>query len=185
MTWRRTGQPVRVRRRRFRESVGGIGMTFLALSVAVLLVGCSPEPAREASPEPQAEPTAHTEEDSGNDVTTKGLLGVRVRPLSEEDQIGRQVQLDAGVLVAALESGSAAAMAGVAVGDIITAVNGTPATTLEQLSAAMADAKAGETCTVEIQRFHEAPRHMYETMSFEIILGEHPDELRDVLKSNI
>jgi putative serine protease PepD len=57
-----------------------------------------------------------------------------------------------GVKVASVENGSGADSAGLKVGDVITAVDGTAVTTPQQLRAIIAQAKPGDTITLEIRR---------------------------------
>lgn len=66
---------------------------------------------------------------------------------------------DAGVLVAAVETDSAASKAGIQVGDIITAVDGERIDSTWELSRAIRRKKVGETVKVEVYR-DRASKHL-------------------------
>lgn len=76
----------------------------------------------------------------------QGRLGVAVRPLSAEEQ--KQLASDNGLLV--LESGGAAARAGIRQGDLILALNGKPIENVDQLKELVRD--AGKHVALLIQR---------------------------------
>jgi serine protease Do len=82
----------------------------------------------------------------------KGLLGLDVRPITPE--IARQLNLRSteGVVVAAVEDGSAAAEAGVQRGDVIREVNRQKVKTLTDFERAAKDVKEGDRVTVLLQR---------------------------------
>lgn len=72
-----------------------------------------------------------------------GISGATVTTMSDQP---------VGVLVRSLAPGSAAAAAGINVGDVVTAVNGKPTPTLDALSTILADLQPGDTASVEVLR---------------------------------
>ncbi len=61
-------------------------------------------------------------------------------------------QTETGIYIGSVTPGGPASKAGVKVGDVITAVNGTPTQTYDALSAALASKKPGQTVTLSITR---------------------------------
>jgi serine protease Do len=72
-------------------------------------------------------------ESRGADNTADGKLGLTLRPMQEAEK--RQASVAAGLLVE--DVSGAAARAGVEPGDVLLAVNGTPARSVEQVRAAV------------------------------------------------
>jgi serine protease Do len=76
----------------------------------------------------------------------QGKLGLALRPLQPQEK--REARVDAGLLVE--DSGGPAALAGVQPGDVVLAINGTPAKTVEQVREVVA--KADKSVALLIQR---------------------------------
>jgi len=76
----------------------------------------------------------------------KGKLGLSLRPLQPEEQ--REASVDGGLLIA--DVGGPAAMAGVQAGDVLLAINGTQAKSVEQVREVVA--KADKSVALLIQR---------------------------------
>ena len=83
---------------------------------------------------------------SGTDAAPQGKLGLALRPLQPGEK--REAGVADGLLVQ--DAGGAAAEAGVEAGDLLLAINGTPATSVEQVRAMVA--KSGKTVALLIQR---------------------------------
>ncbi len=94
-----------------------------------------------------------TAESPSGDEQPSGKLGVTVRALSQElrDQYGIDANTK-GVVVTAVESGSAAARAGVRTGDVIQKVDGKAVATPEAYRTATKSLKAGESTVLVIRR---------------------------------
>ncbi|VTU35553.1 putative periplasmic serine endoprotease DegP-like precursor [Variovorax sp. PBS-H4] len=75
-----------------------------------------------------------------------GKLGLALRPLQPQEK--REARVDAGLLIE--DAGGPAAMAGVQPGDVLLAINGTPAKTVEQVREVAA--KADKSVALLIQR---------------------------------
>ncbi|MGQ0658219.1 MAG: DegQ family serine endoprotease [Chromatiales bacterium] len=82
----------------------------------------------------------------------RGRLGASIQSLTQE--LAQSFGLDRakGALVGAVEDGSPAARAGVAVGDVILSVNGKPINDSVELSRFIADMKPGDTATLHVIR---------------------------------
>lgn len=85
---------------------------------------------------------AKNEQGSAN----QGKLGLALRPLQPQEQ--REAQVDGGLLIA--DVGGPAAMAGVQTGDVLLAINGTPAKSIDQVREVVA--KADKSVALLIQR---------------------------------
>jgi S1-C subfamily serine protease len=72
-----------------------------------------------------------------------------------------------GVLVAQVQSGGAAAKAGIAAGDVITAINGTPTTDPSTLADILAGLKPGQTVKVAVTRASGAKQ------TIQVVLGQY------------
>lgn len=83
---------------------------------------------------------------SADKAVGKGQLGLSLRPLQPEER--REAGVSGGLLVE--EARGPAAVAGVAPGDVLLSINGTPAQSIEQVRAAMA--KAGKSVALLIER---------------------------------
>ena len=80
----------------------------------------------------------------------------------------RLIDSDAGVTVMAVVAGSAAETAGIAVDDVITAINGVAVESAQAVSEALAGLAAGDSVTVDVQRGEEA-------LTLEAVLGSDAD----------
>ena len=81
-----------------------------------------------------------------------GYIGVRPIPMTPELRKHFGAPEDAGVFVGSVEKGSPAEKAGMAVGDILTSVDGNAIESPRQLSHAVRHRKEGETVQVEVLR---------------------------------
>lgn len=86
--------------------------------------------------------TVAKNDDAGN----QGKLGLALRPLQPEEQ--REASVDGGLLI--VNVGGPAALAGVQTGDVLLAINGTPAKNIDQVRAVVA--KADKSVALLIQR---------------------------------
>jgi serine protease Do len=88
------------------------------------------------------------------EVPRRPRLGIAVAPSHVARRLRRSVGLPdrEGILVRAVEDGSAAAAAGVAQGDLIVAVAGTPVSTVDELATALEGAGAGSAVEVAVVR---------------------------------
>ena len=82
----------------------------------------------------------------------RGFLGVDLLELTPELRRHFRADDDAGVLVAHVESGSPAANAGVAVGDVLVSIDGRPVKSSWSLREIIAPRKAGDEVTLEVVR---------------------------------
>ncbi|MDM0013478.1 Do family serine endopeptidase [Variovorax sp. J22P168] len=98
--------------------------------------------AKLADAEEKSKTVAKNEESGAN----QGKLGLALRPLQPQEQ--REAAVDGGLLIA--DVGGPAAIAGVQTGDVLLAINGTPAKSVEQVREAVA--KADKTVALLIQR---------------------------------
>ena len=81
-----------------------------------------------------------------------GFLGVRLVGITEDLRAHYGAPKDAGVLVGGVEADSAAARAGIEVGDVITSVDGNRVESTSDVSRAVRRKKGGETVEVEVVR---------------------------------
>ncbi len=81
-----------------------------------------------------------------------GFLGVQLTDLTTELRVHFGVPEDAGVLVSKVVEDSAAARAGIEVGDIISLVDGKSVTSARSLSGVIGGHEEGEAVTLEIWR---------------------------------
>ncbi len=86
------------------------------------------------------------------DTASQGRLGVMVMTLTPELRTHYGASADRGVLIGRVEPGSAAATAGIAVGDVLVDVRGTPVDDAADVVAALAASKAGDPVTVTVLR---------------------------------
>jgi membrane-associated protease RseP (regulator of RpoE activity) len=82
----------------------------------------------------------------------RGYLGVEVMPLTKELRAHFGAPEDAGVLVARVKEDSPAAVAGIQVGDVLTAVDGKPIAGPPSLALAVREKKAGDSVNVDFLR---------------------------------
>lgn len=90
-----------------------------------------------------------------NGVIRRGWVGLDpagLRTMNAQAAQEYQLGTDRGVLVVAMARGSAAALAGVRPGDIVTSFNGTKVTEADELERLVADATIGSDATIEIVR---------------------------------
>ncbi|VTU21615.1 putative periplasmic serine endoprotease DegP-like precursor [Variovorax sp. SRS16] len=87
--------------------------------------------------------TVASNDDSGG---PGGKLGLALRPLQPQEK--REAQVDGGLLIE--DAGGPAALAGVQAGDVLLAINGTPAKSVEQIREVVA--KADKSVALLIQR---------------------------------
>ncbi len=85
-----------------------------------------------------------------------GFLGVRLVEMTPELREHFGVSRDAGVLVGGVEKDSPAEKAGVKVGDIVTAADGTRVASARDLSRAVRHKKAGDTMKIDLSRDRSA-----------------------------
>jgi predicted metalloprotease with PDZ domain len=85
-------------------------------------------------------------------ATSRGRLGVTVLGLTPELRRYFGVPDHEGLLVAHVEPGTPAFLAGIAVGDVITAVRGHAVADGSDVIAALANTKKGQTATVDVVR---------------------------------
>lgn len=83
-------------------------------------------------------------------VTGKPQLGISCQDVSES--ISQMYNIPIGAYVTAVNDGSSAANAGIQVGDVITAVNGTEITTTEELNTEKNKHSSGDTITLTLNR---------------------------------
>ena len=98
-------------------------------------------------------------------VTNKAYLGVTAATMNA--QMAQQTGLTEGVYVYSVEEGSAADKAGIQPGDVITKVDDTTVTSMEDLSAAKKGYTAGDTATFTIYR-------QGDTLTVELTFGSEP-----------
>jgi len=85
-------------------------------------------------------------------ITNRARLGVLVMQLTPELRTHFGATADRGVLVGRVEPKSAAAAAGLAVGDVITEVRGNAVDDARDMISALAPAKGGEKVTLQVIR---------------------------------
>ncbi len=83
---------------------------------------------------------------------SRGFLGVELTPLTRELREHFGVPGDAGVMIGRVVEDSAAAQAGLQVGDIVTHIDGEEITSAGDLGRAVRQKEGGETVTVELWR---------------------------------
>lgn len=89
-------------------------------------------------------------------MASKGRLGVSVLEISPELRAHLGAPRDRGVLINTVRADSPAARAGIAVGDVVTEVDGDAVGGARDMLAAMADRKKGEGVTVAVVRSGKA-----------------------------
>jgi membrane-associated protease RseP (regulator of RpoE activity) len=102
--------------------------------------------------DPPPSPSPHSHEYHWSFSSGRGRLGVAILGLGDELRQHFGAPADRGLMVAHVEPGSAAAAAGVQVGDIITTVAGQPARDVTDVISALGQAKRGDKVAVEVVR---------------------------------
>lgn len=85
-------------------------------------------------------------------ITNKPYLGITGMSMSRQLAAQFQYNITTGVFVSAVEDGSAAKTAGLQMGDVITKVDDTTISSMEDLTAVKKQYSAGDTVTLEIYR---------------------------------
>jgi membrane-associated protease RseP (regulator of RpoE activity) len=96
--------------------------------------------------------------------TNKGRLGMTVMPLTPVLRRLLGTPDDRGVLVAHVEPGTPAAVAGITVGDVIVEVRGTSIDAASDVQSALAGASKGQTVTIQLVRSGK-PRSLQATLT--------------------
>lgn len=99
----------------------------------------------------------------------RGYLGVQLVEMTPDLRTHFGAPADSGVFIGKVEKDSPAAKAGIQVGDIVTAANGTRVDSTRDVSRAVRRAKAGETVQLDLVRDRTA-RHITVTV------GEFPEK---------
>lgn len=103
-----------------------------------------------AIPSSMAEPVIAELIEDGS--VSRGWLGVRIQPVTEDLAAGFGLPEAGGALVVEVTPGSPSARAGVRQGDVILSFNGRPIETPRELSRVVADMDQGDRVTIEIWR---------------------------------
>ena len=85
-------------------------------------------------------------------VTNKPSLGVTAGTMTEQMAAQYRYDITSGVFIYSVEEDSAADQAGLKMGDVITKVDGTAITSMEDLTVAKKQYSAGDTCTLTVYR---------------------------------
>ena len=85
-------------------------------------------------------------------VTNKPYLGVTAGTMTEQMAAQYRYDITSGVFIYSVEEDSAADQAGLKMGDVITKVDGTAITSMEDLTVAKKQYSAGDTCTLTVYR---------------------------------
>src|SRR5687767_969983 len=119
----------------------------IAAGLAAAPVGAVAEPLHKQAPPPQT-----VDKIERTEVSSKGRLGATVIRLTPELRKHFGAAEDRGVLVASVRPGSAAAAAGLRVGDLIVDVRGRGIDGAADVLSALADARKGQDVTIGIVR---------------------------------
>lgn len=97
------------------------------------------------------------ESSSGSGLTSLGstvqqMLGAKYETVTSDLVADKGLIATSGVYVSEVTDGGAAQKAGLEVGDVITAVNGTQVSSVEELESVLADAKAGDSVEFTVDR---------------------------------
>ena len=123
------------------------------LPALLLAAGLAAPASVAASPCPDAKaPEARVQTFEWSTASSKGRLGIMVTSLTPELRTHYGAASDRGVLVARVEPGSAAAGAGLRVGDVVTAVRGRAIDDAPEVIAALAGTRKGEKVELSIIR---------------------------------
>lgn len=85
-------------------------------------------------------------------VTNKAYLAITAGTMTRQMAAQYNIDLQSGVFVFSAVDGGAGAKAGLKLGDVITKLNDTPIASMEELSAAKKNFKAGDTVTLTVYR---------------------------------
>ena len=85
-------------------------------------------------------------------VTDKPYLAITAGTMTSQMAAQYQINVSKGVFVYSVEKGGAGDKAGLKLGDVITKLNDTAITSMEDLSAAKKNYKAGDTVTLTVYR---------------------------------
>ncbi|HLY09149.1 MAG TPA: PDZ domain-containing protein [Planctomycetota bacterium] len=118
---------------------------------------------------PKAEPRAETPKAEGPKRKVRGFLGVKLMDLTDEDK--KDLGVKSGLKVAEVVEGGPAAKGGLQTGDVITAVDGRPIDSMQELAPIMAAAGPGTSVKVDVIRDGKK-----KTMT--IVLAPHPADLQ-------
>lgn len=123
------------------------------LHALLAAAGLALSPAVAADPQkPSSQPDSTTETFEWSTVRSNIRLGVMVIGLTPELRTHYGATPDRGVLVGKVEPGSAAAKAGIQVGDVITEVKGAAIGAATDVIAALSSAQQGDSVTVSVLR---------------------------------
>jgi S1-C subfamily serine protease len=112
-------------------------------------------PLSNSAPPAAAPPHQQMEHFEWSMSTGHGRLGIEIMGLSPELRTYFGAAQDRGVLVAHVEPGSAAAKAGIAVGDVVIAVGGKTVSNAGDVIAALDTVKKGQTAAIDVIRAHQ------------------------------
>ena len=90
--------------------------------------------------------------DENGQVTGKAYLAIKAGTMTEQMAAQYNIDITEGVFVYSTESGGAGEKAGLQLGDVITKLNDTAITSMNDLSAAKKSYKAGDTVTLTVYR---------------------------------
>ncbi len=127
---------------------------FRTLLVAASLAA-APISALAAPTSSPAAPAPQTEHFAWSMSTGHGRLGIAIMGLTPELRAFFGAPSDRGVLVAHVEPGSAAAKAGIVVGDVVVSVAGKSVMRAGDMLGALAAIKKGQTASIEVIREHK------------------------------
>jgi S1-C subfamily serine protease len=102
-----------------------------------------------------------------NKTITRPWIGVGISTLDETQAAALKLSLTEGVVVLSVVADGPAAKAGIAVNDVITAIDGTKTTTIQDLQTYVNKKSAGDTVNLTVVRGTD-------TRSIAVILGERP-----------
>jgi membrane-associated protease RseP (regulator of RpoE activity) len=149
-------------------------MKLLKIALFAALV---PGPAFAQTPSEQPAQPSQPAEESGANTPDRDTsmattaFGLTAKPLSADKRSTYGGPKDAGLLVTKVESGGAAATAGVKVGDVITKIDDAPMATTDDLTKAWQQGQKANkpTAAFEVVRDHE-------TKNLQLSLGQKPQE---------
>ena len=102
-------------------------------------------------------------------VTNKAYLGITGMTMNEQLAAQFRYDISKGVFVSAVEEGSAAEKAGLQMGDVITKVDDTDITSMDDMTAVKKQYSAGDTATLTVYR-------QGETITVELTWGSVPED---------